>query len=147
MAELSAVGRALLAGREYIKSRGYWLEADGTCAADVDAGLADQSERMKAFLAGVAFRDEPTAALDGGRVLVSREHLECLARLYDKHVNKVEGPDRVKWEGEWHEGPLATAYLRTVEEVSRAAKLMLGAALAQTQPQSGGTSGEGERDG
>jgi hypothetical protein len=125
MAELSAEGRALLAGREYIKSRGYWLEADGTCAADVDAGLADQSERMKAFLAGAAFRNEPTAALDGGTVEACAKVAEGQAAAF-----RVEAQRQGKKPG------------ILVHGLEHAAKL-----IRTLQPQSAGTSGEGERDG
>lgn len=65
------------------------------------------------------------AMISEGLVLVSREYVKCLANLYDKHTTHDNDIDRVKWEGVWYEGPLATAYLRTVEEVSKAGKIML----------------------
>ena len=62
----TGAGEALEAGREYIKSCGYFIEADGLCAKDVDEGHADESERMKAFRAGwLAALSQSTAGEDG----------------------------------------------------------------------------------
>jgi len=58
------------------------------------------------------------------RIEAVREGLQTLEGLA-RHTIKTDQPDRVKWQGEWHYGPLATAYLETVEEVSKLAGRLL----------------------
>lgn len=113
----------------------------------VEAAMGEDGETLLNMLVGALGRlvdaEEQIVILaclpaaEGEWVLVPRRHLECLAGLYDKHTLNNGGPDKVKWEGEWHEGPLATAYLRLVDEVSNAAQIMLSAAphYAPTPPE------------
>lgn len=57
-----------------------------------------------------------------------RSHWESLARICaDCHVENDE-PDRVKWEGEWHTGPAATA----MNSMMRSLKKLCASALSFT---------------
>ena len=42
---------------------------------------------------------------------------QALVRIIDTNIRENDGPDRVRWEGTWHEGPLATAYLKTLRAI------------------------------
>ncbi|KQM37918.1 hypothetical protein ASE59_11500 [Sphingomonas sp. Leaf10] len=67
-------------------------------------------------------------SVPAGWVLVPVADLRVLADLR-QHIHQHE-PDRVKWEGEWHYGPLATAFISTIEAVADAADTMLAATPA-----------------
>ena len=63
-------------------------------------------------------RDE-RAVLLIQRVIAEREAelvgvLKAIDEIVTSNVRENVGPDRVRWDGVWHEGPLATAYLQTL---------------------------------
>lgn len=70
--------------------------------------------------------DEWQAAYNAGRDSVAGlvELAERLGGL-DDLIARKDGPHRVYWQGEWHEGPMANAFILIVQEVSSAARTAL----------------------
>jgi hypothetical protein len=46
---------------------------------------------------------------------------QALSRIVKTNIVETDGPDRVRWEGVWYEGPLATAYHRTLRAIEKMA--------------------------
>jgi hypothetical protein len=46
---------------------------------------------------------------------------QALSRIVKTNIVEADGPDRVRWEGVWYEGPLATAYHRTLRAIEKMA--------------------------
>ena len=65
------------------------------------------------------FQSNEAAALTIQRAFAEREAelvgvLKAIDEIVTSNVRENVGPDRVRWDGVWHEGPLATAYLQTL---------------------------------
>jgi hypothetical protein len=58
--------------------------------------------------------------------------LEGFANL-DRLITKKEGPHRIKWEGEWHEGPGADAFIALVEAIARASRTAMAMVQARVK--------------
>lgn len=54
-----------------------------------------------------------------------REAVQNIERICRENVRETDEPDRVKWDGVWHEGPLATAYIQTLQAFGELARQAL----------------------
>lgn len=70
-------------------------------------------------------REERDQALEGWREL---------SRIVKSCFRKTDGPDRVRWEGVWYEGPLATAYNRTMRAIEKMADFYADTPAATPEP-------------
>lgn len=104
--------------------RGYHPH-DMTPIGDTARRIASYTEGAARLNVYKAARDE-LAALTARATAAEAENARLrkgLVGIQNAAALVVENdkPDRVKWDGEWHEGPLATAYIQTVQAIGQLA--------------------------
>jgi hypothetical protein len=62
-----------------------------------------------------------------------RGEWEALDRIVTESIVENDGPDRIRWEGVWYDGPPAAAFLRMMRAVQKMAR----AALSPSEKQDG----------
>lgn len=110
-----------------------WIECDKCgCVGPQDENTS--AENSEATIAAWNLRAD--AAEAKGEPVAWREHFQFLADLPKAHIIENNQPDRVKVDGEWYDGPLASAYLKLVRLMGEIGLSALAARSAPEQPRS-----------